>query len=235
MPASPPPIRPPSRRVVPLDGTTRLLVDGTNLLYRMGSPGAAPPAAIIGRLRAAIPGTVTIDLVFDGVGHGVFGRVAQGMTVRYAGKRSADDVILDLTSEAAMEPGRTGAEHVLAVTNDRELRNRLDAKGARTASVQWLLGRLDLPTISSPAPGNRRPPSIGAGRGPEERGRRRRRDRPGWKPGRGATTKTGPARKVARHKRHPRHRPDGVAPDRRPSSGPAASGRDRGGLLGFPP
>ncbi len=148
---------------------------------------------------------MTIDLVFDGVGHGVFGRVAQGMTVRYAGKRSADDVILDLTSEAAMEPGRTGAEHVLAVTNDRELRNRLDAKGARTASVQWLLGRLDLPTISSPAPGNR-PSAV------DRRGSRSPKrvaddaaDRPGWKPGRGATTKTGPARKVARHKRHPRH------------------------------
>ena len=93
----------------PLDGTTRLLVDGTNLLYRMGGRGLAPPAALIGRLRAAVPGTVTIDLVFDGVGHGVFGRVAQGMTVRYSGKRSADDVILDLASEAAMEAGQDRA------------------------------------------------------------------------------------------------------------------------------
>ena len=32
-----------------------------------GRAGAAPPAAIIGRMRAAIPGSVTIDLVFDGV------------------------------------------------------------------------------------------------------------------------------------------------------------------------
>ncbi len=30
-------------------------------------------------------------------------------------------------------------------------------------------------------------------------------DRKGWKPGRGATVKTGVARKVARHKRHPKH------------------------------
>ena len=182
---------PPRSRRSPLDGTTRLLVDGTNLLYRMGGRGAAPPAALIGRLRASVPGTVTIDLVFDGMGHGVFGRVAQGMTVRYSGKRSADDVILDLASEAAMEPGRTGAEHVLAVSNDRELRSRLDAKGARTAPVQWLLGRLDLPTISAAAPGNRRPPSIGAGAGPKG-GADDSAERPGWKPGRGATTKTGP-------------------------------------------
>ena len=145
----------------PLDGTTRLLVDGTNLLYRIGPGGssgsraAAPPAAIIGRLRAAIPGTVTIDLVFDGVGHGVFGRVAQGMTVRYAGRRTGDDVILDLTSEAAMQagPGPTGATHVLAVTNDRELRERLHVKGARTVPIQWLLNRLDLPVIASAVAG----------------------------------------------------------------------------------
>jgi hypothetical protein len=200
----------------PLDGTTRLLVDGTNLLYRIGPGGssgsraAAPPAAIIGRLRAAIPGTVTIDLVFDGVGHGVFGRVAQGMTVRYAGRRTGDDVILDLTSEAAMQAGSgpTGATHVLAVTNDRELRERLHVKGARTVPIQWLLNRLDLPVIASASPGNRKAPvgigSPGSSPNPGSPGAHDD-DRPGWKPGRGATTKTGPARKVARHKRHPRH------------------------------
>lgn len=192
----------------PLDGTSRLLVDGTNLLYRMGggsgsgsgAGAAAPPAAIVGRLRAAIPGAVTIDLVFDGVGHGVFGRVAQGMTVRYAGKRSADDVLLDLTSEAAMGagPGPAGADRVLVVTNDRELRNRLHAKGARTVSIQWLLGRLDLPVHAAPSPGNRKPPASVK---PDDDDAERR----AWKPGRGATTKTGPARRVARHKRHPRH------------------------------
>jgi rRNA-processing protein FCF1 len=196
----------------PLEGTTRLLVDGTNLLYRIGqggsggSRGAAPPAAVIGRLRAAIPGTVTIDLVFDGVGHGVFGRVAQGMTVRYAGRRTGDDVILDLTSEAAMQAGSgpTGASRVLVVTNDRELRERLHVKGARTVPLQWLMNRLDLPVIASAAPGNKRAP-IGTGSAPASHDGDEADHRPGWKPGRGATTKTGPARKVARHKRHPRH------------------------------
>jgi len=198
-----------SRARSPLDRTTRLLVDGTNLLYRIGRVRAAPPAAVIGRLRAAVPGTVTIDLVFDGVGHGVFGRVAQKMTVRYSGKRTADDVILDLTSEAAMmaagKPGTMGAEGVLAVTNDRELRDRLHAKGARTVPLQWLISRMDLPALVAPSAGNRRPPSIGAGQAHGAHDRDEGGDRPGWKPGRGATTKTGPARKVARHKRHPRH------------------------------
>ena len=107
---------------------------------------------------------MTIDLVFDGVGHGVFGRVAQGMTVRYAGRRTGDDVILDLTSEAAMQAGSgpTGATHVLAVTNDRELRERLHVKGARTVPIQWLLNRLDLPVIASASPGNQQAP-VGIG------------------------------------------------------------------------
>ena len=153
---------------------------------------------------------MTIDLVFDGVGHGVFGRVAQGMTVRYAGRRTGDDVILDLTSEAAMQAGSgpTGATHVLAVTNDRELRERLHVKGARTVPIQWLLNRLDLPVIASASPGNRKAPvGIGSPGSSPNAGNPGASDddRPGWKPGRGATTKTGPARKVARHKRHPRH------------------------------
>ncbi len=190
----------------PLDGTSRLIVDGTNLLYRLGRGDAAPPAAIVGRLRAAIPGPIAIDLVFDGMGHGVYGRLAQGMYVRYSGHRPADDVILDLVSEAVMTRGAgpaAGAE-ILVVTNDRELRGLLAAKGARTVPVQWLLARLDLPRLAAPAAGNRRPPgSTGAGLGGPT-GAGEDDERPRWKPGRGATTKTGPARRVARHKRHPR-------------------------------
>ncbi len=186
----------------------------------MGSPRVAPPAAIIGRLRAAIPGAIAIDLVFDGMGHGVFGRVAQGMYVRYSGRRTADDVILDLVSEGVMAGGSGPAAgaRVLVVSNDRELRARLEIKGARSVPLQWLLTRLDMPVLASPAAGNRRPPKatpsagIGAGGGAGDTGSGRGRDgegrdgedRPRWKPGRGATTKTGPARRVARHKRHPR-------------------------------
>jgi rRNA-processing protein FCF1 len=192
----------------PFDGTTHLIVDGTNLLYRLGGGGkASPPAAVIGRLRAAVPRTIAIDLVFDGAGHGVFGRLAEGMYVRWAGRRSADDVILDLASEAAMEAGGpAGAGTVLVVTNDRDLAHRVAMKGARTAALQWLIHRMDLPVLASPAAGNRRPPTIGAGSpgaGPHPDGRDDEGRRP-WKPGRGATAKTGQPRKVARHKRHPR-------------------------------
>jgi rRNA-processing protein FCF1 len=192
----------------PLDGTDRLVIDGTNLLYRLGSGTAAPPAAIIGRLRAAVPATITIDLVFDGIGHGLKGRVAQQMFVRYSGRHTADEAILDLTAAGAEEAGGgpDASARVLVVTNDRDLRARLAVRGVRSQPIVWLLNRLDMPRLSSPAPGNRRA-TLGTGHtpatpnpfAPDDS------DRPGWKPGRGATAKTGTAHKIARHKRHPRH------------------------------
>ena len=190
----------------PLDGTDRLVVDGTNLLYRLGSGTAAPPAAIIGRLRAAIPAAITIDLVFDGIGHGIKGRVAQQMFVRYAGRHTADDMILDLTASAAEAAGGgpAASDGLLVITNDRDLRARLEMRGVRSMPIVWLTNRLDMPKLSSPAPGNRRP-TIGAGTPAASPGSIADGDRPGWKPGRGATAKTGPAHKIARHKRHPKH------------------------------
>ena len=194
----------------PLDGTGRLIVDGTNLLWRIGGPRgtAAPPAAIIGRVRASIPPAVTIELVFDGIGHGLAGRVAQQMFVRYSGRRTGYETILE---QAGLED-----EAVLVVTDDRALRERLLARGIRSAPLVWLLGRLQLPALSSPAPGNRRSPIRPAGGwrdarsesggGPGPAGAKEEEDvRVGWKPGRGATAKTGTPHKVARHKRHPKH------------------------------
>ena len=197
MPAAP--------RRPPLDGTDRVIVDGTNLLYRLGaaSGGPAPPSAIVGRMRGAIPVTVAIDLVFDGVGQGVYGRLAQNMYVRWSGKRTADETILDLVSEAAMHGG-AAVDKVLVISNDRPLRDKAMAKGARSIQLQWLIERLGVPMAAS---GQRRGASIGAGRPPAggpagvaDDGD----ERPGWKPGRGATSKVGPPKKVARHKRHPR-------------------------------
>ena len=93
------------------------------------------------------------------------------------------------------------------VTNDRGLRDHLAAKGARTAPLQWFIGKLNVPAPSMTATGSRRP---GIGRGPAPRHGWARgnaagdEDRKGWKPGRGATAKSGTPNKVARHKRHPR-------------------------------
>jgi hypothetical protein len=187
-----------------LDGIDRVVVDGTNFLYRLGGGTASPPAAIIGRVRAVIPADVEIQLVFDGVGHGVTGRVAQKMHVRWSGRRTGDDVVLELLGY-----GPADAARVLVVTDDRNLRIALTVRGARTVPLAWLANRLSIPILSSAAPGNRRPtigstkPPVGGG-GPAAAAADSRDDeRPRWKPGRGATTKTGPGFRVARHKRHP--------------------------------
>jgi hypothetical protein len=72
--------------------------------------------------------------------------------------------------------------------------------------VVWLTNRLDMPRLSSPAPGNRRP-TLGGGQPAGPLQPVEDPERAGWKPGRGATAKTGPAHKVARHRRHPKHGP----------------------------
>ncbi len=111
-----------------------------------GRAGRPRPRRSSGGSAGRCPSTITIDLVFDGVGHGVYGRLAQKMVVRYSGRRAADDTILDLVSEATMHGGGpAAADRVLVVTNDRGLRDHLAAKGARTAPLQWFIGKLDVP------------------------------------------------------------------------------------------
>ena len=177
----------------PLNGTYRLLIDGTNLLHVLSrKPGAAPQAALIGRLRAIVPGSIGIEIVFDGAPDaGMRGqRVAAGLIVRHAGRWSADEVLLSLVDETRATAGLEATGGLLVVSDDLALRGALRAKGARTAGSAWLLGRLDRPRLSAPSVGNRRP----ARGGPDDE-RPGAVDRPGWKPGRGATTKRGNPRR----------------------------------------
>jgi hypothetical protein len=178
----------------PLSGVDRLLVDGSNLLPALARRGGAvPQAALIGRLRGAIPATVGIELVFDGAPTpGIRGeRIAAGLIVRHSGRRSGDDLLVDLVDQARAAVGAAGAAGLLVVTDDRELRASVAARGARTAGTGWLLSRLDRPTIATPSVGNRRPPRPAAmpssGRDEDER--------TPWKPGRGATVKRGNPRR----------------------------------------
>ena len=177
----------------PLTGTDRLLIDGTNLLHALSrKPGAAPQAALIGRLRAIVPAAIGIELVFDGApDRGMRGeRVASGLIVRHAGRRSADEVLLSLVDETRAVAGAAATGALLVVSDDHALRASLRAKGARTAGSAWLLGRLERPKLSAPSVGNRRPAT---GRAPEERDPATEPKR--WKPGRGATTKRGNPRR----------------------------------------
>jgi hypothetical protein len=170
--------------VDPLAGATRLLIDGTNLLHAIAqSGGPLPSVAVTGRLRALVPAGVTVTLVLDGTPApgGIDRRLTSGIDVRYSGRRSADALLAHLTEAAP--------EGTLVVTDDHALAAGLRARGARTARTSWLAARLARQRLSAPAVGRPKPPAVGrsgggaAGSDDE--------DTPRWKPGRGATRKTG--------------------------------------------
>jgi hypothetical protein len=181
----------------PLAATQRLLVDGTNLLHSLSrGAGAAPAAALIGRLRAIIPAHVTIELIFDGPPErGLRNeRIAAGTVVRYGGARSADAVILTIVDDVRMLDGPDGTATLLIVTDDRDLKYGARMRGARTAGAAWLLGRLGSGRLASPSIGNPRPRRTGAAGdvgGRPATGDGDETERVGWHPGRGATTKRG--------------------------------------------
>ena len=185
----------------PLAATQRLLIDGSNLLHALSrTASAAPPAALIGRLRGAIPPATAIELVFDGLAErGLRNeRIASGVKVRYSGARTADAVILALVDDVRLLDGADGTATLLVVTDDRDLRHGSRLRGARTAGSAWLLGRLDTRRLSSPSVGNPRPakmPRPPTARTPSDDDEAEA-DRRGWKPGRGATAKRGNPRRA---------------------------------------
>ena len=196
--------RPVSKRD-PLQGVTRLLVDGTNLLHALSrGPERQPAAALIGRLRGAVPLDVHITLVFDGPPErGVRNeRIAQGLTVQYGGRYSADTILVTLVEDAAMmSESATATDAILVVTDDRDLRFALRKRGARTAGAAWLLGRLERPPRRPGATtiGNSRPPAPPRiPQAPPGEDISDQRDEARWQPGRGATTKTGNGRRTPR-------------------------------------
>ncbi len=195
----------------PLAATRRLLIDGSNLLHALSrTSGAAPQAALIGRLRGVIPASTAIELVFDGPPErGLRNeRIASGLTVRYSGPRTGDAVILGLIDDVRLLGGADGTAALLVVTDDRDLRHGSRLRGARTAGSAWLLGRLEARRLTSPSVGNPRaarggPPASSSN---QHDGDPTEMDRPVWKPGRGATTKRG----------NPRRAPKGGGTDRMP-------------------
>jgi hypothetical protein len=143
-----------------------------------------------------VPASVHIEIVFDGAPEpGMRGeRVASGVVVRHAGRRSADELLLDLVDREGASSGalaRARAAAILVVTDDRALRAALHERGARTAGAAWLLDRLERPRLAAPSVGNRRPPATGDADAESD-------GRPGWAPGRGATTKRGNPRRRRR-------------------------------------
>jgi YacP-like NYN domain len=128
----------------PLAGVERVLVDGSNLahaLNRSRAAGPPPIAGVVAALRATFPATVRVEVVFDGPGAPA--RAASNVFVAHAGKRSADRVIEEAVEAQLRADGPAGTWGVLVVTDDRELRGLVQARGARVAGTGWLAGRLD--------------------------------------------------------------------------------------------
>jgi len=215
-----------------LEGVERVIVDGSNVLGVLAasggaasrgasSPGGSPPGAVIGRIRAAIPGPIRVELVFDGpAGGSPIGRVAEGMTVRFAGRRPADAIIVELAATAALGGHPPGA-NVVVVTDDRALAAQVRRHGVRTLGTGWLTRRLGTPGRPGGNLARPRPPAPSAssgGSGPgatsppppggdDPRDAAAAQDARRWRPGRGATTKTGSARKAPRSARAVEGRP----------------------------
>ena len=186
----------------PLANTTSLLVDGTNLLHALtrGSGDRQPPAAVIGRLRAAVPKEAAITLVFDGPAErGVRGeRIAGGgLTVRYSGRRTADEVLLDLVNEAATWSEADGPAPPRSSSSPTTV-TRSNPPARRPERGDPVADRPARAPTSGTVDRQPRPPKPG--RLVQEAKSIDDGDSSCWSPGRGATTKRGnPKRRRSRN------------------------------------
>ena len=107
--------------------------------------------------------------------------------IRYSGHVSADAMLARMVSEA-VDPAR-----LLVVSDDIDLRHEITRRGARTAGTAWIIARLDRSRLLSPSIGRPKAPSV-----PEPAGTDDAEPAPGWHPGRGATTKHGNPKRLAK-------------------------------------
>ncbi|HEY8167911.1 MAG TPA: hypothetical protein VIF84_04295 [Candidatus Limnocylindrales bacterium] len=185
-------------------GPLRLLViDGNNLLHRTaggldasGRPGGPAARVLVPRLRAMVPEGCLVDLVLDGTPDpgGPMREKVGVVTIRHAGRRSADDAIVELVD--GQRPADRAA--TVVVTDDRALADRVRRLGARHERIDWLQARLDLahrgPRSADQSASVARSKPVGAGR-PATEADPQDEDRTPWRPGRGATRKRGNPRR----------------------------------------
>ena len=170
-----------------------LLIDGDNLLHDVrGSRDEGGVAWLLPRLSGWRPRHMRIIVALDGhaaPGEANRSRATRGIEFHHSGRRSADDLIIDLLkSQPYADRSRSAV-----VTRDRGLQARASRAGGLTRSVDWLMRQV----ASGPGmddTGNK-PVGIGQGKPPPERHfdppEPGEDDGSGWQPGRGATKKKG--------------------------------------------
>jgi predicted RNA-binding protein with PIN domain len=169
----------------PFLGAKLFIVDGRNVLGAMrGAGGDLPAQALIARLWTAVGTKTRIVVVFDGIrdGGAIIPERSSRLGVRWSRHESADDVIVRMVADA---PNGT-----LVATDDIELGQRTRALGATTVRSRQLVERFARQHTAAPSVGAARPPRPAASQ-VAEAARDDDPALPAWKPGRGATRKTG--------------------------------------------
>ena len=173
----------------PFLGADLFIVDGRNVLGAMRREGGELPAqALIARLWTAVGTKTRIVVVFDGIrdGGAIVPERSSRLAVRWSRHESADDVIVRMVADA---PHGT-----LVATDDIELGQRARALGAATVRSRQLVERFARQHTAAPSVGAAKPPRPTAAQ-TAEAARDDEPARPAWKPGRGATRKTGNPRR----------------------------------------
>jgi hypothetical protein len=198
-------------RMVAGDAPSLLLVDGDNLLHDVrGGRDDAGVAWLLPQLRRWRPATLRIIVALDGhaaPGDGSRRRAAPGIEFHHAGRRSADDLIVDLLGQQSPE----GRARTIVVTRDRDLVARVRHDGGLARSVAWLIAELGGQGEVGSRTAARGSVGIGQGRSPRRSSDTTTATRAGdaagdpdearWRPGRGATRKHGNPRRGAKSTR----------------------------------
>ena len=170
-----------------------LLIDGDNLLHDVrGSRDEGGVAWLLPRLSGWRPSHLRIVVGLDGhpaPGEASRTRATRGIEFHHSGRRSADDMLIDLLkAQPFASRGRSAV-----VTRDRALQARARRAGGTSRSVDWLMNQVAGPARIGVA--NAKPVSIGQGKPPKKQHvdphQLDEDDRASWRPGRGATKKKG--------------------------------------------
>ncbi len=185
-----------------------LLIDGDNLLHDVrGTRDEGGVAWLLPRLSGWRPQHLRIVVALDGhpaPGETSRSRATRGIEFHHSGRRSADDLLIDLLKAQPY----AGRSHTAVVTRDRGLQARVTRAGGLTRSVDWLMREVAGPRAdrsSAKGTGAGKPVGIGQGKPPPKRhfdpADPTEEERPSWEPGRGATRKKGNPKRSAKRSR----------------------------------